>query len=58
VDIDYKERDLDAAGSAIQTFAPGGLWGLVVGGVLAILIVAYGQLKQMWRRGRGAHTLS
>jgi hypothetical protein len=58
VDIDCKERDLDAAGSAIQRFAPGGLRGLVVGGALAMLVMAYGRLMQVWRRGRAADTLS
>jgi hypothetical protein len=44
------EQDLETAGSAIQTFAPGGLWGLAMGGVLALLALAVGVLKRAWRR--------
>jgi O-antigen/teichoic acid export membrane protein len=59
VDIeDEFDRDLESAGSAMLTFSPGGLWGLVVGGLLATAVVVYGYLKRMWRRGRGGHSLS
>lgn len=44
------ERDLDTAGAAIQTFAPGGLWGLAMGGALALLALAAGALRRAWRR--------
>jgi hypothetical protein len=40
------EQDLDTAGSAIQAFAPGGLWGLAVGGVLAVVALALGRLRR------------
>jgi hypothetical protein len=46
------EQDLDTAGDAIQTFAPGGLVGLAIGGSLAILALAVGALKRAWRRRR------
>jgi hypothetical protein len=39
-------RDLDAAGAAIETFAPGGPWGLAIAGTLAILALAIGALKR------------
>lgn len=43
------EQDLDTAGSAIQTFAPGGLWGLAIGGTLAAIALGLGALKEFWR---------
>jgi hypothetical protein len=46
------EQDLDTAGAAIQTFAPGGLLGLAVGGSLALIALAAGVLKRAWT-GRG-----
>jgi hypothetical protein len=46
------EKDLDAAGAAIQTFAPGGFWGLTMGGALALLALAAGALRRAWRRRR------
>src|SRR5918995_3459096 len=36
------EKDLETAGSAIQTFAPGGLWGLAMGGALALMALVAG----------------
>jgi hypothetical protein len=50
VSEDEVERDLDSAGAAIQTFAPGGLWGFAIGGALAILVLIVGALKRAWRR--------
>jgi hypothetical protein len=52
------DRDLESAGSAIQAFAPGGLLGLVVGGLVAMLALIFGQLKRVWRRREGAHSPS
>jgi hypothetical protein len=46
------ERDLETAGNAIQTFAPGGLWGLAFGGALALVALAAGALRRAWRRRR------
>jgi hypothetical protein len=46
------EQDLGTAGDAIQTFAPGGLWGLAVGGALALVALALGALTRAWRRRR------
>jgi hypothetical protein len=48
------EKDLETAGAAIQTFAPGGLWGLAMGGALALLALAAGTLRRAWRRKRSA----
>jgi hypothetical protein len=48
------EQDLDTAGAAIQTFAPGGLWGFAIGGALAILVLIVGALKRAWRREHGS----
>lgn len=47
------EEDLDTAGASIQTFAPGGLWGLVAGGILALLALAAAALRRVWRRRSG-----
>jgi hypothetical protein len=44
------EKDLDKAGTAIQTFAPGGLWGLAIGGALALMAIAAGAVRRAWRR--------
>jgi hypothetical protein len=46
------ERDLETAGTAIQTFAPGGLWGLALGGALALVALATGALRRASRRRR------
>jgi hypothetical protein len=46
------EKDLETAGAAIQTFAPGGLWGLALGGSLALMALAAGALRRAWRRRR------
>ncbi len=46
------ERDLDAAGAAMSAFAPGGWWGLAVGGALAAVALGTGALKRLWRRHR------
>ena len=42
-------RDLGNAGAALSTFAPGGLWGLAVGGAFAIFALVLGALKPVWR---------
>jgi hypothetical protein len=46
------EQDLGTAGDAIQTFAPGGVVGLAIGGTLAVLALAAGALRRAWRRRR------
>lgn len=46
------ERDFDTAGAAIQTFAPGGLWGLAIGGALALVALALGALRRVWKARR------
>ena len=50
---DHGDEVLEAAGASIQTFAPGGPWGLVAGGILALLALAVGALREVWRRRSG-----